>query len=199
MENNNSFLSVILKSINTQKAYYVGGTLCVDFDNTVFMFNLNETVSYNFIRDKADQHTKTKLLGLHEVTLLFLIYLDKRIFNNEGNPKYFLHKLNESCIRHFLSKELLQIINTNHSYLKLDEYLHWLEQELTNLEKRFCSDIDKNQLRVFRMLESSTYGAFGKKLRIGDIMAGAEAIRKANENFILFKFAAKDKNVKHKW
>jgi hypothetical protein len=199
MKNNNSYLSIILKTINTQKAYYVGGTLCVDLNNTVLTFTLNETMSYNFVRDKANQHTKTKLLGLHETTLLFLIYFNSKIMENKGDAKYFLHKLNESCIRHFLSKELLQTISANHSYLKLNEYAYWLEQELDNLEKRFCNDIDKNQLRLFRMLENSTYGAFDKKLRIGDIMAGAEAIRKANENFILFKFAAKDKNVKHKW
>lgn len=186
----------ILETIAEQNRYYVGGTLCVDFPHVLLLINLNETISYNFTDKHSEKYNHIELLGLYETTLAFLAYYIIRIEGDASNTKYFLEKLKASCIRHFFPSHLAQ-------WLEADQYpmgnvtnVLLIKQELLKLKKRFG---DKNQTAAWRFLSNSTYGVFGKKtLKIGDIMKGAEAIRKAEENQKPFRFATRDENGEFK-
>jgi hypothetical protein len=88
----------ILSTIKERKSYYVGGTLCVDHNDAVLLFNLNETVCESRIVVKEFIESDKSVmynLSIPNVKLLFSIYKE-----HKGETEYYKEKFNESCIRH---------------------------------------------------------------------------------------------------
>ena len=89
----------ILSSIKERQSYYAGGTLCVDHNDAVLLFNLNETVSESrlVVNDSSVESDKsvTYNLSIPNLKLLFKIYKD-----HKGETEYYKEKFNQSCIRH---------------------------------------------------------------------------------------------------
>ena len=84
-------LGHILDTIENQKSYYVGGSLCVDKhlpDGDVMVFSLDESVN-SFISGKE------RLLSIANVKKVFDIYLKFR-----GNTHYYIDKYSQSIIKY---------------------------------------------------------------------------------------------------
>jgi hypothetical protein len=84
----NSELTNLLKNIENEKSYFVGGTLCIDKDNDVITLCLNETFGYF-------SGGYRKLLDTVNTKLLFNIY---KKFKGETN--HYTESLEKSHIRH---------------------------------------------------------------------------------------------------
>ena len=86
----NEYYEYLIENVKNYVSYYAGGTLCIDHNDRVYFFNLNETV--------YDTKTEeTNLLSINAVKLLFNLYL-----NTKGKTEYYKEKLSESCIRHLV-------------------------------------------------------------------------------------------------
>jgi hypothetical protein len=82
----------ILSTIQDRSSYYAGGTLCVDHNDALIMFNLNETVSETSVDSgKSVMYN----LSIPNVKLLFNIYKE-----HKGDTDYYKDKFKQSCIRH---------------------------------------------------------------------------------------------------
>lgn len=74
-------------------AYYAGGTLCIDLDDTfTAMVNLDETFTINY-----EGKSIKRLLNLTGVKIIFNIYLKSKEQN-----EYFFNKVENSCIKHLI-------------------------------------------------------------------------------------------------
>lgn len=87
--NDQGKISEILDNIENYKSYYVGGTLCVDVHNTIMCFNLDETVSDFFTKDK-------RILSTKNVEKVFNLYRKYR-----GETKYYEREFKNSHIKYF--------------------------------------------------------------------------------------------------
>lgn len=81
----------ILSTVKERNSYYAGGTLCVDHNDYVLLFNLNETVSESRIGGGSIMNN----LSIENIKLLFNIYKE-----HKGETDYYKEKYNQSCVRH---------------------------------------------------------------------------------------------------
>lgn len=87
-----TYYNDILSTIKERKSYYAGGTLCVDHNDSLIMFNLNETVNESkIVGGKSVIHN----LSIPNVKLLFNIYKE-----HKGETDYYKEKFEQSCVRH---------------------------------------------------------------------------------------------------